>query len=116
MMMTVFRGLWFPTFTNVTIALTIMDTIETEKIYPNSMVMVANRLRRLDETITSLSLVVNPVPVSKDMTWKRAFLSVMPVIMKSTVNTSTNMKKTDTSRTMIRMAAFIVMCSLPGYS
>ena len=64
------------------------DTIVMLKTKPKSMAIVASLRRERLERNISLSRVVKPQPVSRDVTWKRAFSSGRPIRRKRTVKTS----------------------------
>ena len=64
------------------------DTMVMLNTYPKSMVARASRRRRREDRIISLSRVVKPVPVSREITWKRAFSAGSPVKRKKKVNSS----------------------------
>ena len=64
------------------------DTMVMLNTYPKSMVIRVSRRRDLVVSSSSLSWVVKPQPVSREITWNRAFSSGRPVKRKSMANSS----------------------------
>ena len=64
------------------------DTMVRLNTYPKSMVSRASRRRERVESKSSLSRVVKPQPVKREITWNRAFSSGRPVKRKSMANSS----------------------------